>query len=95
MKCIDYVKNNKGFTLVELIVVIAIIAILALLLVPQVIGYLDNANEVVCISNTNELTNEISRAYALGDIDENELLENNQKNVNTIPPGGWVELNIE
>jgi len=36
---------KKGFTLIELIVVIAIIAILALILVPQVTGYIDNANE--------------------------------------------------
>jgi type IV pilus assembly protein PilA len=38
-------KNmKKGFTLIELIVVIAIIAILALILVPQVTGYIDDAN---------------------------------------------------
>jgi type IV pilus assembly protein PilA len=36
---------KKGFTLIELIVVIAIIAILALILVPQVTGYIADANE--------------------------------------------------
>jgi type IV pilus assembly protein PilA len=36
---------KKGFTLIELIVVIAIIAILALILVPQVTGYISNAQE--------------------------------------------------
>jgi type IV pilus assembly protein PilA len=77
-------KNKKGFTLIELIVVIAIIAILALILVPQVTGYIDNANEVVCITNTNQLTNEISRGYISGDVDENDLLNNHNKNVKTI-----------
>ena len=32
-------RNNKGFTLVELIIVIAIIAILAAVLAPQYIRY--------------------------------------------------------
>ena len=32
-------KENKGFTLVELIVVIVILAILAAILVPALLGY--------------------------------------------------------
>ncbi len=36
-------NNNKGFTLVELIVVIVILAILAAILVPQLLGYIDRA----------------------------------------------------
>jgi len=42
---------KKGFTLIELIVVIAILAILALLIVPQVTGYVDQANKSVAIAN--------------------------------------------
>ena len=38
-------KNQKGFTLVELIVVLVILAILAALLVPALTGYIDKANQ--------------------------------------------------
>ena len=36
-------KNNKGFTLVELIVVLVILAILAAILTPALLGYIDRA----------------------------------------------------
>ncbi len=36
-------KENKGFTLVELIVVLVILAILAAILVPTLLGYIDRA----------------------------------------------------
>ena len=38
-------KNKKGFTLVELIVVLVILAILAALLIPALTGYIDKANK--------------------------------------------------
>ena len=38
-------NNNKGFTLVELIVVLVILAILAAILVPALLGYIDRARE--------------------------------------------------
>lgn len=45
-------KNKKGFTLVELIVVIAILGILSLFLVPSFIGYADDAKKQVAEANT-------------------------------------------
>ncbi len=45
-------KNKKGFTLIELIVVIAILGILALFLVPQFMGYSQDAKEQVAKANT-------------------------------------------
>lgn len=38
-------KEKKGFTLVELIVVLVILAILAALLIPALTGYIDKANK--------------------------------------------------
>ena len=42
--------NNKGFSLVELIIVIAIMAILAAALAPQLIKYLDNSRKSTDVS---------------------------------------------
>ena len=43
-------KNKKGFTLVELIVVLVILAILVALLIPALTGYIDKANEEKVVS---------------------------------------------
>lgn len=44
--------KNKGFTLVELIVVLVILAILAALLIPALTGYIDKAKEKKIVSET-------------------------------------------
>ena len=41
----ERLKNNKGFTLVEIIVVLVILAILAAIAVPAVLGYVDEAKK--------------------------------------------------
>lgn len=60
-------KNKKGFTLVELIVVLVILAILAALLVPALTGYIDKANQEKVVSETRMLVmaaqTEASSAY--------------------------------
>lgn len=45
------IKNKKGFTLIELIVVIAVIAILAAVLIPRFAGFTEDANSSGAISN--------------------------------------------
>ena len=47
-------KESKGFTLVELIVVLVILAILAALLVPALTGYIDRANEQKIVAQTRQ-----------------------------------------
>lgn len=48
-------KDKKGFTLVELIVVLVILAILAALLIPALTGYIDKANKEKVVSETRML----------------------------------------
>ncbi|MCQ2494546.1 MAG: prepilin-type N-terminal cleavage/methylation domain-containing protein [Lachnospiraceae bacterium] len=48
-------KNNKGFTLVELIVVLVILAILAAVLVPALLGYIDRAKDQQYINEAKDL----------------------------------------
>lgn len=45
-------KDKKGFTLVELIVVLVILAILAALLIPALTGYIDKARNKQIIAET-------------------------------------------
>lgn len=47
-------KEKKGFTLVELIVVLVILAILAALLIPALTGYIDRANKEKIIAETRQ-----------------------------------------
>lgn len=44
-------NDNKGFTLVELIVVLVILAILAAILVPALLGYIDEAKNKQIVLN--------------------------------------------
>ena len=62
------VQNNKGFTLVELIVVLVILAILAAILVPTLLGYIDEAKKKQYVLEAkNILTatqSKLNKAYA-------------------------------
>ena len=57
-------KNNKGFSLVELIVVVLIIAIIAVALAPQVIKWVDQARKNTIKSNQATIKSAISTAVA-------------------------------
>lgn len=63
-KMFKKLKDKKGFTLVELIVVLVILAILAALLVPALTGYIDKAKEQSIIAETRQV---VVAAQTLGD----------------------------
>jgi type IV pilus assembly protein PilA len=53
-------KNQKGFTLVELVVVIAILAVLSALLVPRIMGNVQDAAREREIADARTLASEIA-----------------------------------
>lgn len=66
------IKNNKGFTLVELIVVLAILGIIAAIAVPKFLGFQDNAAWKADIATAANIGKTAELAYANGDINGTE-----------------------
>ena len=62
-------KNNKGFSLVELIVVIAIMAVLVGVLAPQLMKYVEKSREATDIQNCDSIASALKAYYA----DEEDL----------------------
>ena len=58
------VKSNKGFSLIELIVVIAIMAVLVGILAPQFILYVERTREGADVQNFDLLKETVSTYYA-------------------------------
>ena len=67
-------KNNKGFTLVELIVVIAILGVLMAVLVPQYIQYVEKSKEGTDKAVMGEILHAANVEAAMGERTANETI---------------------
>ena len=61
--------NNKGFSLVELIIVIAIMAILAMAIAPAVIRYIDKSRHAIDVDNADEISRSMANELLKDDLD--------------------------
>lgn len=81
-------KNQKGFTLVELIVVLVILAILAALLVPALTGYIDKARE-------QSLTSEASMVLTAAQATVSEEYGKGNVTIKTATSGDTTTYSVE
>ena len=81
-----FIKKEKGFTLIELMVVVAILAILAIVAIPRILSALENARRSEAVATATTIANAVERYYieheiypnltpAVGDTGANLLLD--------------------
>ena len=63
-KLLNKKKNNKGFTLVELVIVVAILAILVGILAPQYTKYVEKSRKAADVDNMDEIVKAV-QVYAV------------------------------
>lgn len=62
----NFLKNNKGFTLVEVIVVAVIVAVLAAVAIPLYIGYVNDSTVSMCSNVATDLATAVSSGINSG-----------------------------
>jgi prepilin-type N-terminal cleavage/methylation domain-containing protein len=90
-------QKDKGFTLVELIVVIVILAILAAILVPALLGYIDKAKKQQIVLNAKSCLTaaqaEFSSMYASGKDPDTDITDAIKTDIlNTADVGSCTKL---
>lgn len=63
-----FLKNEKGFTLIELIVIIAILAIISVVAIPNVLNVTDDAEIAADVANAKNIAVAAATLIANGDI---------------------------
>lgn len=71
-------KNNKGFSLVELIVVVLIMAIIAVALAPQVTKWVEKSRIAKDAQNYDTIVSALQIAHAEGKLKKNAVLTGEQ-----------------
>lgn len=89
-------NKNRGFSLVELIIVVAILGALVAILAPQYFQYVEKSRAAVCASNIDTLTREAFIAKALkSDVDMDTFLQqaiDAHASEDTCPSGGTYSI---
>ena len=75
------IKQNKGFTLAELLVVVAIIGVLVAVAIPIFTGQLEKSRDAVTVANLRSAYAEAQTAY---------MTEKSSRNAKYIPAGGVI-----
>lgn len=65
--------NNKGFSLIELIIVIAIMAVLVAIIAPNLTKYLGKSKKQTDKTNLKEIENQVRNAISNGATEEPEI----------------------
>ncbi len=84
-------KNNKGFTLIELIVVIAILGILTAIALPMLLGFVDQSKIVAdqaSVKNLNDVT-PIFRTYVSGSDPFEDETKSNEELLQALVNAGY------
>lgn len=77
MKSFHFMKKNKGFSLVELIIVIAIIAIVVGIIAPQLIKYVEKAN----VSSDMQLLDAVYKAVVFASVDPDVMSDDDSRQI--------------
>lgn len=100
-------KSEEGFTLVELVIVIAILAVLAALLVPRIMGNVEDAKRSQAIADARTIASEITvyNAQAKADDEEDMITEEDlqdntalgkiNRTTEDLPSNKYVEIKID